>query len=207
MSSTNFSTLFDILSSKSLIYIKNNKCPSTDPVLFYPQYRGILITRCSRHGIIELVHIKVFGVDSIFKNIFFGTSPRHLANSCDTGGALADSVWTTFRKSARPLVPSNRTIWSMPPGRSSRWIVTAFITISGPSKRRWRLRGVGRGSWGDSGARFVICISYCSEGRRFRVDGRCAGVETSPSPYSSTASPPREVGGQYRAAAWWMLLR
>ena len=31
VSSTNFSTLLAILSSKSLIYIKNNKGPNTDP--------------------------------------------------------------------------------------------------------------------------------------------------------------------------------
>ena len=31
------------------------------------------------------------------------------------------------------------------------------------------------------------------------MEGRCAGVETSPSPFSSTASPPREVGGQSRS--------
>ena len=30
------------------------------------------------------------------------------------------------------------------------------------------------------------------------MEGRCAGVETSPSPFSSAASPPCEVGGQSR---------
>ena len=32
------------------------------------------------------------------------------------------------------------------------------------------------------------------------MEGRCAGVETSPSPFSSAASPPREVGGQSRSS-------
>ena len=31
------------------------------------------------------------------------------------------------------------------------------------------------------------------------MEGRCAGVETSPSPFSSAAYPPREVGGQSRS--------
>ena len=31
------------------------------------------------------------------------------------------------------------------------------------------------------------------------MEGRCVGVETSPSPFSSAASPPREVGGQSRS--------
>ena len=31
------------------------------------------------------------------------------------------------------------------------------------------------------------------------MEGRCAGVETSPSPFSSASSPPREVGGQSRS--------
>ena len=31
------------------------------------------------------------------------------------------------------------------------------------------------------------------------MEGRCAGVETYPSPFSSAASPPREVGGQSRS--------
>ena len=30
------------------------------------------------------------------------------------------------------------------------------------------------------------------------MEGRCEGVETSPSPFSSAASPPCEVGGQSR---------
>ena len=30
------------------------------------------------------------------------------------------------------------------------------------------------------------------------MEGRCAGVETSPSPFYSAASPPCEVGGQSR---------
>ena len=33
------------------------------------------------------------------------------------------------------------------------------------------------------------------------MDGRCADVETSPSPFSSTASPPREVGDQSRSGS------
>ena len=31
------------------------------------------------------------------------------------------------------------------------------------------------------------------------MEGRCAGVETSPSPFSSATSPSREVGGQSRS--------
>ena len=31
------------------------------------------------------------------------------------------------------------------------------------------------------------------------MEGRCAGVETSPSPFYSAASPPREVGGRSRS--------
>ena len=31
------------------------------------------------------------------------------------------------------------------------------------------------------------------------MEGRCSGVETSPSPFSFAASPPREVGGQSRS--------
>ena len=31
------------------------------------------------------------------------------------------------------------------------------------------------------------------------MEGRCAGVENSPSPFSSAASPPCEVGGQSRS--------
>ena len=42
-------------------------------------------------------------------------------------------------------------------------------------------------------------LDYCSGRRGFRVGGRCAGVETSPTPFSSAVSPPREVGGLSRS--------
>ena len=50
-------------------------------------------------------------------------------------------------------------------------------------------------SWGDSRARFLICRSCCSVGRRCQMEGRHDEVKTSPSHFSSAVSNPHEVDG------------